>query len=82
MSKKKKKQQNDFFTTSVKVNGSDKIALEIALRKFKKMVKDSGILLEFRERQEYLKPSVKKRKMKIQAIRREKIELNEDLEEL
>ena len=35
-----------------------------ALRKFKRKVQDSGILQEVRERQEYLKPSEKRKKAK------------------
>lgn len=35
-----------------------------ALRKFKKKVQDSGVLQEYKERQEYVKPSEKKRKAK------------------
>ena len=41
--------------------------IEYALRKLKKKVKDSGILIELREREFYTKPSVKKREMKKRA---------------
>ena len=43
--------------------------IEYALRKLKKKVKDSGIMIELREREFYTKPSVKKREM----IKRAKI---------
>jgi ribosomal protein S21 len=39
-----------------------------ALSKFKRKVKDSEHLQEFRERREYVKPSVKKRRLKQVAI--------------
>lgn len=38
-----------------------------ALRKFKKLVQNDGILREYRDRQEYLKPSVKKRRAKAEG---------------
>ena len=41
--------------------------IEYALRKLKKKVKDSGIIIELREREFYTKPSVKKREMKKRA---------------
>ena len=41
--------------------------IEFALRKLKKKVKDSGILIELREREFYTKPSVKKREMRKRA---------------
>jgi small subunit ribosomal protein S21 len=41
--------------------------VEYALRKLKKKVKDSGIMIELREREFYTKPSVKKREMRKRA---------------
>ncbi len=41
--------------------------IEYALRKLKKKVKDSGMMIELREREFYTKPSVKKREMKKRA---------------
>ena len=38
--------------------------VEYALRKLKKKVKDSGLMIELREREFYTKPSVKKREMR------------------
>jgi small subunit ribosomal protein S21 len=35
-----------------------------ALRKFKKKVQDAGVIQEYKERREYVKPSEKKRKAK------------------
>ena len=46
--------------------------IQQALKKFKNKTMDSGHLLELRERQQYLKPSVIKRKQKKDAIRAEK----------
>jgi small subunit ribosomal protein S21 len=44
--------------------------VEKALRKFKKKVQDSGILQEVRLRQEYVKPTVKRKLAKNLAKRR------------
>ena len=41
--------------------------IEYALRKLKKKVKDSGMMIELREREFYTKPSIKKREMKKRA---------------
>ena len=41
-----------------------------ALRKFKKKVQDAGIIQEFRERQHYEKPSLKREKKKAAGIAR------------
>jgi len=44
--------------------------VEKALRKFKKKISDSGILQEVRDRQEFVKPTVKRKLAKGQAKRR------------
>ena len=44
--------------------------VEKALRKFKKKVQDSGILQEVRLRQEYVKPTIKRKIAKSLAKRR------------
>jgi small subunit ribosomal protein S21 len=44
--------------------------VEKALRKFKKKVQESGLLLELQERETYTKPSVRKKLAKEQAKRR------------
>jgi small subunit ribosomal protein S21 len=46
--------------------------VEKALSIFKKRVKESGILQEFKNKQEYVKPSVEKRKKKMDATYRAK----------
>jgi|APSaa5957512535_1039671.scaffolds.fasta_scaffold434130_2 small subunit ribosomal protein S21 len=54
---------------SVKVKGNDIIDINKALKQFKKRVMDSGHLQEYRERQEFHKPSAVNRKKKQHAIR-------------
>lgn len=44
--------------------------VEKALRKFKKVVADSGLLQEVRDRQEYVKPTIRRKVAKGQAKRR------------
>lgn len=44
--------------------------LEKGLRKFKKMITEDGILQEVRDRQEYVKPTIRKKLAKNQAKRR------------
>ena len=56
---------------SVKViNGN----IQKALSKFKRKVKDSDHLYELKDRREYTKPSVKKRRLKQIAIHNQKLE--------
>lgn len=62
----------------VRVPGSAKEDLEIALKNFKRMVKESGILLEFKNRQEYIKPSMKKRESLIKSKRKLKFEVENE----
>jgi small subunit ribosomal protein S21 len=49
------------------VNGN----IELALKTFKRKIKDSGKMEEVKARKEYLKPSAIKRKQKADAIRAE-----------
>lgn len=55
---------------SVKVRNGN---LDNALKYFKNKVMETGVLQEYKERQEYIKPSVKKRKKKKEAIWKQKI---------
>ena len=48
--------------------------IQKALSKFKRKVKDSEHFQEYRKRQEYVKPSIKKRKQKQLAIHNQKLE--------
>ena len=52
---------------TVEVRNND---INWALRKFKKKVQESGVLQEYRERQEYVKPSEKRKMAKAAAKRR------------
>lgn len=58
---KTKKLAHEIEGLSVEVRNGD---VNSALRKFKKKVQDSGILQEVRERQEYVKPSVRRARAK------------------
>ena len=51
----------------VEVVGGD---IRHALRLFKRKVKSSGRLIEYREHQAYIKPSVKRRRQRMDAIYR------------
>jgi small subunit ribosomal protein S21 len=53
--------------------------VEKALRKFKKKVADSGLLQEVRDRQEFVKPTIKRKLAKSQAKRRWKKKLQDQL---
>lgn len=55
--------------------GSDG-SVEKALRKFKKKIQNSGLLLELRDRETYTKPTTQKKNKKSQAQRRWKKYLN------
>ena len=51
-----------------------------AVKRMKKKVRDTGLIKQIRERQQFLKPSVKKRKAKQKAIRKEQWQrLNENV---
>ena len=45
--------------------------IQLALKKFKNKTMDSGHLQELRDRQQFLKPSVVKRKQKKDAVRKQ-----------
>jgi small subunit ribosomal protein S21 len=51
--------------------------VEKALRKFKKKITESGLLQEVRDRQEFVKPTVKRKLAKSQAKRRWKKHLRD-----
>ena len=46
--------------------------VEAALRVFKRKVNNSEVLMEYRERQEYIKPSTKRSQRKQAAVARER----------
>ena len=64
MSKKQKQHQQTVPGKSLAVNviGSTREDLAYALKAWKRKIKSSGILEEVKERKEFIKPSVKKRK--------------------
>lgn len=51
--------------------------VEKALRKFKKKITDSGLLQEVRDRQEFVKPTIKRKIAKGQAVSRWKKHLRD-----
>jgi len=53
--------------------------VEKALSIFKKRVKETGILQEYRSRQEYIKPSARKRKKKKDAEYRSRLEQQKNI---
>ena len=52
--------------------------VEKALRKFKKKVADSGLLLDLRERESYIKPTTRRKQAKSAARRRWKKKLQSE----
>ena len=62
----------------VKVKNGD---IARALKKFKRKVRDSEHLLELKKRTEYLKPSVKKRLLRNEAIRMNKFAVLKEKEQ-
>lgn len=59
--KNRRRDNNEQSGLSVEVRNGD---FNFALRKFKKKVQESGILQELREREHYIKPSLKRKKAK------------------
>jgi len=52
--------------------------VEKALRKFKKKIQDSGKLEELREREQFTKPTTKRRMAKNKAVRRYQRQVEQD----
>mgnify|MGYP003136906776 FL=1 len=73
--KKQKKSDWALGGQGVKVLNGD---VELALKRYKKMIKDSKKLVELSERRFYTKPSVKKRLEKKMAKVRERKRLQEN----
>lgn len=59
--------ENDFTGLTVEVRNGD---VNKAIRIFKKKVQEAGVIQEYRERQEYVKPSERKRKAKAAGRKR------------
>ena len=66
---------------SLKVEVRKGQSVEKAISIFKKKVKNSGILMEYRERQFYVKPSAIKREKKNKAILRNKYKVLKEKEQ-
>ena len=66
---------------SLKVEVRKGQSVEKAISIFKKKVKNSGILMEYRERQFYVKPSAIKREKKNKAILRNKYKVHKEKEQ-
>lgn len=65
---------------SLKVEVRKGQSVEKAISIFKKKVKNSGILMEYRDRQFYVKPSAEKREKKNKAILRNKYKVLKEKE--
>jgi small subunit ribosomal protein S21 len=63
------------------VNVKDGLPFEVALRRFKKAVEKAGIMQEIRDRQEYTKPSTKRKRAKAAAVKRARRE-NQNIDPL
>ena len=57
------------FKAAKVINGN----IEAALKFWKRQMKESEVLLELKDRKEFIKPSAVKRKQKMDAIRKEYI---------
>ncbi len=62
----------------VKINDDSQGSFEKAMKIFKKMVQNDGLLLELRDRKYFIKPSIKKRQKKLEVIRKQKIQNKKD----
>ncbi|MBX2984376.1 MAG: 30S ribosomal protein S21 [Bacteroidia bacterium] len=60
------------------VNIKENESLDRALKKFKKKFERTGVVKELRERQAFIKPSIKKRKQMIKARYRQQMQ-NEEM---
>lgn len=60
---------------SVTVRNGD---INKAIKLFKNKVEESGHIKEFKERQEYIKPKTKRRTIKLNAVRYNKLQLKQE----
>ena len=70
--RKNKRPKDDSLGLSVKVYDNN---IEEALRRFKRKVKDSNLMVDLKNKQYYEKPSVIKRDKRSKAVLREKYKL-------
>lgn len=57
----------------VNVNSADKNVVDKALKKFKKKIKDSGLMIEIKNKEFYEKPSKRKREAYKKSLIRQQI---------
>lgn len=62
----------------VKINDDSQASFEKAMKRFKKLCQDDGFMMELRDRRHFIKPSVKKRQQRLEAIRKQKIQNKKD----
>ena len=62
----------------VKITDDNPGTFEKAMKRFKKLCQEDGFMMELRDRKYFIKPSVKKRQKKLEAIRKQKIENKKD----
>lgn len=62
----------------VKINDDSQASFEKAMKRFKKLSQDDGFMMELRDRRHFIKPSVKKRQKRLEAIRKQKIQNKKD----
>jgi len=58
-------------TAHVKVKGNG-MSIDLMLKIFKRKIKESGVLEEYRRRTEYIKPSERRKDKKNAAVKRQK----------
>ena len=75
--KKKRRPKDNSVGLSVKVYDNN---IEEALRRFKRKVKDSNLMVDIKEKQYYQKPSDVRREKKSKAILREKYRIIKEKE--
>jgi small subunit ribosomal protein S21 len=63
----------------IKVAIQDGESIDKILKRFKKKYEKAGVLKEFRKRQFFVKPSIKKRVKQAKAIRRNKRTIAEEI---
>jgi len=63
----KKPSKNNLSGSSVSVGDAP---FEVAFRKFRKKIDDSGLLRELRDREHYIKPTTSRKQKKAAAIKR------------
>ena len=63
----KKPSRNNFSGSRVEVGDAP---FEVAFRKFRKKIEDSGLLRDLRDREHYIKPTTSRKQKKAAAVKR------------